>query len=154
MKPLFLTPLALALLMGSPAVQAAPSFESAPVEAAAPADAEKVVYHVNDSENAMVALRNVQNHLNASKDARIVVVTHGKGIDFLLNGAQDKNGNPYEPVVQTLKGKGVDFRVWNNTLTSRKLDASAVIPEATVVPSGVAEIGRLQAKEGFVYLKP
>lgn len=154
MKPLFLTPLALALLMGSPAVQAAPSFESAPVEAAAPADAEKVVYHVNDSENAMVALRNVQNHLNASKDARIVVVTHGKGIDFLLNGAQDKNGNPYEPVVQTLKGKGVDFRVCNNTLTSRKLDASAVIPEATVVPSGVAEIGRLQAKEGFVYLKP
>ncbi len=124
------------------------------MEAAAPADAEKVVYHVNDSENAMVALRNVQNHINASKDARIVVVTHGKGIDFLLNNAQDKNGNPYEPVVQTLKDKGVDFRVCNNTLASRKLDASAVIPEATVVPSGVAEIGRLQAKEGYVYLKP
>jgi intracellular sulfur oxidation DsrE/DsrF family protein len=26
--------------------------------------------------------------------------------------------------------------------------------EAQVVPSGVAEIGKLQAKEGFVYLKP
>lgn len=154
MKPYSLAPLALALLMGSPAVHAAAPVEIAPVEAAAPADAEKVVYHVNDSENAMVALRNVQNHLNASKDARIVVVTHGKGIDFLLNNAQDKNGNPYEPVVQTLKDKGVDFRVCNNTLASRKLDASAVIPEATVVPSGVAEIGRLQAKEGYVYLKP
>ena len=57
-------------------------------------------------------------------------------------------------MVQTLKDKGVDFRVCNNTLASRKLDASAVIPEATVVPSGVAEIGRLQAKEGYVYLKP
>lgn len=154
MKPYSLAPLALALLMGSPAVHAAAPAEIAPVEAAAPADAEKVVYHVNDSENAMVALRNVQNHLNASKDARIVVVTHGKGIDFLLNNAQDKNGNPYEPVVQTLNDKGVDFRVCNNTLASRKLDASAVIPEATVVPSGVAEIGRLQAKEGYVYLKP
>lgn len=154
MKPYSLAPLALALLMGSPAVHAAAPVEIAPVEAAAPADAEKVVYHVNDSENAMIALRNVQNHLNASKDARIVVVTHGKGIDFLLNNAQDKNGNPYEPVVQTLKDKGVDFRVCNNTLASRKLDASAVIPEATVVPSGVAEIGRLQAKEGYVYLKP
>lgn len=154
MKPYSLAPFALALLMGSPAVHAAAPAEIAPVEAAAPADAEKVVYHVNDSENAMVALRNVQNHLNASKDARIVVVTHGKGIDFLLNNAQDKNGNPYEPVVQTLKDKGVDFRVCNNTLASRKLDASAVIPEATVVPSGVAEIGRLQAKEGYVYLKP
>jgi hypothetical protein len=34
------------------------------------------------------------------------------------------------------------------------MDASAVIPEATIVPSGVAEIGRLQAREGYVYLKP
>lgn len=135
---------------GTPATSAA-----APVEAAAPAaPEEKVVYHVNDSEYAMIALRNVQNHLDASKDAHIVVVTHGKGIDFLLNGAQDKNGNPYEPVVQSLKDKGVDFRVCNNTLKSRKLDAGAVIPEARIVPSGVAEIGRLQAVEGYVYLKP
>jgi hypothetical protein len=29
-----------------------------------------------------------------------------------------------------------------------------VIPEATIVPSGVAEIGRLESKEGYVYLKP
>ncbi len=151
MKPMLFVPLTLALLFGAVPLTHA----SAPIEAAAPASSEeKVVYHINDSENAMVALRNVQNHLNASKDARIVVVTHGKGIDFLLNGAQDKNGNPYEPVVQSLKEKGVDFRVCNNTLNSRKLDASAVIPEARIVPSGVAEIGRLQAKEGYVYLKP
>ncbi len=150
MKPKLFAPLVLSLLLGGiPAVHAA-----SPVEAAAPAAPEKVVYHVNDSENAMAALRNIQNHLNASPDTRIVVVTHGKGIDFLLNDAQDKNGNPYEPVVQGLKDKGVDFRVCNNTLKSRKLDGSAVIPEATVVPSGVAEIGHLQAKEGYVYLKP
>lgn len=151
MKPMLFAPLTLALLLGTAPLAHA----TAPIEAAAPAaDVEKVVYHVNDSENAMAALRNVQNHLNASKDVHIVVVTHGKGIDFLLNDAQDKNGNPYEPIVQGLKEKGVDFRVCNNTLKSRKLDASAVIPEATVVPSGVAEIGRLQAKEGYVYLKP
>lgn len=150
MKPKLFAPLALTLLLGGvPAVHAA-----SPVEAAAPAASEKVVYHVNDSENAMAALRNVQNHLNASPDTHIVVVTHSKGIDFLLNDAQDKNGNPYEPIVQGLKDKGVDFRVCNNTLKSRKLDGNAVIPEATVVPSGVAEIGRLQAREGYVYLKP
>jgi intracellular sulfur oxidation DsrE/DsrF family protein len=101
-----------------------------------------------------VALNNVNNHLSASPNAKIVVVTHGKGIDFLLKGAADSNGNPYEIGVQSLKAKGVDFRVCNNTLRSRKLDASAVIEEATVVPSGVAEVGRLQAKEGYVYLKP
>jgi hypothetical protein len=114
----------------------------------------RVVYHLNDSENAFIALRNIQNHLEADPGVRIVVVTHGKGIDFLLKDAKDKNGNPYEIPVQSLKDRGVDFRVCNNTLKSRNLGPEAVIPEATIVPSGVAEIGRLQAKEGFVYLKP
>jgi len=150
MKSKFFAPLALTLLLGG--VSAAHA--AAPIEAAAPAAPEKVVYHVNDSDNAMAALRNIRNHLNASANTHIVVVTHGKGIDFLLNGAQDKNGNPYEPIVQSLKDQGVDFRVCNNTLKSRKLDSSAVLQEATVVPSGVAEIGRLQAREGYVYLKP
>lgn len=120
---------------------------------AASAAQEKVVYHVNDSSVARVAMNNVNNHLNAAPDAKIVVVTHGKGIDFLLNDAKDDKGE-FAPIVSGLKAKGVDFRVCNNTLKSRKLDASAVNMEATVVPSGVAEIGKLQSQEGYVYLKP
>ena len=120
---------------------------------AANAAEEKVVYHVNDSANARVAMNNVNNHLNAAPDAKIVVVTHGKGIDFLLNDAKDDKGE-YAPTVAGLAGKGVSFRVCANTLKARKLDAGAVVPEATVVPSGVAEIGKLQAQEGYVYLKP
>lgn len=115
---------------------------------------EKVVYHINDSAVARVAMRNVQNHINANPEAKIVVVTHGKGIDFLLNDAKDEKGEPYQPQVAGLKDKGVEFRVCRNTLKGRKLDESAVIMDATVVPSGVAEIGRLQSKEGYVYLKP
>lgn len=116
---------------------------------------EKVVYHVNDSDNATAALRNIGNHLDATEGkARIVVVTHAKGIDFLLDGAQDKNGNPYSIPVEALKARGVDFRVCAITLKSRKIDPKTVIPEARIVPSGVAEIGKLQAREGFVYLKP
>jgi intracellular sulfur oxidation DsrE/DsrF family protein len=115
---------------------------------------QKVVYHINDSENAMAALRNVRNHLDADPKSKIVVVTHGKGIDFLLEGAEDKNKNPYQVTVQTLKERGVEFKVCNNTLVARKIDKSKVIPEADIVPSGVAEIGLLQAKYGFVYLKP
>ena len=46
---------------------------------------EKVVYHVNDSDNATAALRNIGNHLEATDGkAKIVVVTHAKGVDFLL----------------------------------------------------------------------
>jgi intracellular sulfur oxidation DsrE/DsrF family protein len=116
---------------------------------------EKVVYHVNDSDSATAALRNIGNHLDATDGkARIVVVTHAKGIDFLLDGAQDKNGNPYYIPVDKLKARGVDFRVCAITLKSRNIDPKAVIPDARIVPSGVAEIGKLQAREGFVYLKP
>jgi intracellular sulfur oxidation DsrE/DsrF family protein len=122
--------------------------------AAAAEPTSKVVYHVNDSSNATAAMRNIRNHLNAEPGAKIVVVTHGPGIDFLLEGAEDKNKNPYNVTVQTLKNDGVEFKVCNNTLVSRKIDKSKVIPEATIVQSGVAEIGRLQAKEQYVYLKP
>lgn len=115
---------------------------------------EKVVYHVNDSANATAALNNIKNHLAATPDAKIVVVTHGKGIDFLLDAAADKDGNPYNINVEALADKGVDFRVCNNTLVSRKIDASKVIPQGKIVPSGVAEVARLQSKEGYVYLKP
>lgn len=147
-----LTPILAALMLSiAPMASAGPLAEAAGPSASAD---EKVVYHINDSAEATAAMRNVQNHLNGSPDAKIVVVTHSKGIDFLLSGAADKNGNPYEPMVQGLKAKGVDFRVCNNTLKARKIDAKTVLPEASIVPSGVAEIGRMQAKEGYVYLKP
>lgn len=114
---------------------------------------EKVVYHINDSSVARIAMRNVDNHITASPETKVVVVTHGKGIDFLLNEAKDDKGG-YVAQVAGLKEKGVEFRVCRNTLKSRNLTDAAVIMEAQVVPSGVAEIGRLQSREGYVYLKP
>jgi intracellular sulfur oxidation DsrE/DsrF family protein len=115
---------------------------------------EKVVYHMNDAANPMAALNNIRNHLNASPKAKIVVVTHGPGIDFLLDGAMDKNGNPYDAVVQELVNRQVQFRVCNNTLETRRIDRKRLIPEATIVPSGVAEVSRLQVQEGYAYIKP
>lgn len=115
----------------------------------------EVVHHVNDSENASAALRNIGNHLDVTEGmAKIVLVTHAKGIGFLLDGAQDKNGNPYNIPVEKLKARGVDFRVCAITLKSRNIDPKTVIPDARIVPSGVAEISKLQAREGYVYIKP
>jgi hypothetical protein len=151
------TRLMLALLCGAlvlPAAHASPAKTTTPVAAVeAPAEQEKVLYHINDSAVARVALRNIENHLNASPGVKIVVVTHGKGIDFLLNDAKDDKG-AYAPQVAGLKEKNVEFRVCRNTLKGRNLDDNAVIMEAQVVPSGVAEIGKLQSREGFVYMKP
>ena len=115
----------------------------------------KVVYHVNTGvDTASAILGNVRNHLNADPSVKITVVTHGPGIDFLLDGAKDNKGREFSGMVSDLAGKGVQFRVCNNTLTTRNIDPNKVSMEAKIVPSGVAEVARLQAKEGFVYLKP
>jgi uncharacterized protein len=119
-----------------------------------PDNEEKVVYHINDSTNARPLLNNVRNHLTASPKAKIVVVGHGKGLDFMLKNASDANGNPYIIGIEMLTDKGVEFRACRNTLESRNLKDDAVEELVKVVPSGVAEIARLQAKEGYVYLKP
>ena len=150
------TSLLLALVSAAlilPGAHAAPAKTANPTEQAQTLMQEKVVYHINDHSLARIAMRNIENHLAASPEAKIVVVTHGKGIDFLLNDAKDEKG-AYAPQVAGLKEKGAEFRVCRNTLKGRKLNDDAVIMEARVVPSGVAEIGKLQAHEGFVYLKP
>lgn len=125
------------------------------IGSAAASEPIKIVYHVNQGlAQATDALRNINNHLNADKTAKIVVVTHSKGIDFLLEGAKDANGNSYDALVAVAKSKGVEFRVCRNTLVSRKIDESKVIPDATIVQSGVAEVSRLQVQEKYAYLKP
>jgi intracellular sulfur oxidation DsrE/DsrF family protein len=125
-----------------------------PVNASHAAGANKVIYHVNlGNEQATDALRNISNHLAVDPTVKIVVVTHSAGVDFLLEGAEDKNGNPYSGPVAALAAKGVEFRVCKITLERRKIDPKKVIPEAKLVPSGVVEVTRLQ-QEGYAYLKP
>ena len=115
----------------------------------------KVVYHLTQGlEEATRGLQNVRNHLKADPTAKIVVVANGAGIDFLLDGAKDAHGNPYDAIVQDLVSQGVEFRVCHNTLETRKIDPAKVLPEAKAVPSGVAEVARLQSREGFAYLRP
>ncbi|MBK9244049.1 MAG: DsrE family protein [Burkholderiales bacterium] len=115
---------------------------------------ERIVYHINESTNPATALRNLANHVESNPNLRAVVVAHNKGIDFLLAGARDADsGDLFEEAVAALRARGVDFRVCGNTLARRAISPAAVIPEATLVPSGVAEIGRLQTRERYAYLR-
>ena len=131
------------------------SFIAPAVAADDPVGPDKVVYHVNNTElQANDALRNIGNHLEVNPKAKIVVVTHARGVDMLFEGAKDKNGSPYNALVAELKLRGVQFEVCQITLRNRKLEKGQFIPEATFVPSGVAEITRLQQREGYAYLRP
>ena len=122
---------------------------------AAASEGIKVVYHVNEGvQQASRAIGNIRNHLSADPKAKIVVVTHGPGIDFLLEGAENMAGAKFTGAIAELAGRGVEFRVCNNTLVSRKINKDQVIQEAKIVPSGVSEVANLQAKEKYVYLRP
>lgn len=113
----------------------------------------RIVYHISQSDTAAAALRTLGNHLDASPGIKVVVVAHNNGVDFLLRGARDAAGEPYEAAVRKFMQRGVEFRVCSNTLVRRNMGADSVLPEARLVPSGIAEIGRLQSEESYAYMR-
>jgi intracellular sulfur oxidation DsrE/DsrF family protein len=101
-------------------------------------------------------LRNIRNHLDVAPETQIVVVTHAEGVDFLMEGARDKS-NPnidYGALVSALKARNVRFEICEITLRNRNLNKGQFSMEAEYTPSGVVRIGRLQAREGYAYIKP
>ncbi len=115
---------------------------------------DKVVYHIDDAEvQALKGLRNVRNHLDTDPSAQITVVTHANGVDFLMEGAKDRNGGEYAGPVAALKARGVKFEVCEITLKNRNLKKEQFIQEADFTPSGVVRIAKLQ-KAGAAYIKP
>ena len=115
----------------------------------------KVVYQLSEgTDQAVRAMANLRNHLNAAPDTRIVVVAFGYGVDFIVEGARDARGNTFEAAVGALASSGVEFRVCRNTLTARKIPESSLLMEAKVVQAGVVEVARLQFDEGYAYIKP
>jgi intracellular sulfur oxidation DsrE/DsrF family protein len=128
---------------------------AAPVMQAVAAEPIKVVYHVVDGiDQASRAMANIRNHLRAEPDTKIVVVANGEGVRFLLAGATERNGKPFDAAVAALAAQGVQFRVCGNTLAAHEIPQSQLLPQAKLVPSGVVEVARLQAREGYVYLRP
>ena len=145
----------LKLLAGAALALLLPVVSGAQPTAGQPVEAVKVVYHLTEGiEQASRAMSNIRNHLRADPSVKIVVVANGEGIRFLLGGALERNGKPFEEAVSKLAAQGVEFRVCENTLTSHDVPRSSLLPEAKLVPSGVAEVARLQAREGYAYLRP
>ena len=130
---------------------------------------QKVVYHINydDPKKQAGAMRNIQNHINAvGKDnLDIKVVLHGNGLALLLEPdsleklKKFKHANADEKMaakIDGLKAQGVSFNVCANTVRGRKVDMETDlynVSEADIVPSGVAEVAKLQ-QQGYVYIKP
>jgi intracellular sulfur oxidation DsrE/DsrF family protein len=115
---------------------------------------QRIVYHINEGTDPATALRNLANHLETAPNLKAIVVAHNKGVDFLLVGARDnESGELFEASVARLSARGIEFRVCGNTLARRAIDPQRIVPEARLVPSGIAEIARLQTQERYAYMR-
>jgi hypothetical protein len=117
-------------------------------------EAIKTVYHLPDDRLATLAMNNISNHLAADPGVRIVVVALSTGVRAFTFGAQDAGGRPYAEWVDQLAARGVEFRICQNSMNALRLTQKDLIDKVQLVPSGVAEIARLQAREGYVYIRP
>lgn len=131
------------------------------------AEKQKVVYHINgdDPKQQGAALGNILNHINAVNASKldVKVVLHGDGLSLLLfpdqrSKTKMKAANATEEMqvrVAGLKQQGVQFQVCANTLKGRQIPVDALydVSESDIVPSGVAQLGVLQA-QGYAYIKP
>ena len=114
---------------------------------------DSVVYHINDADaQALGTLRNIRNHLDTDPSARITVVTHAQGVDFLMEGAKDRNGSLFAATVSALVARNVKFEVCEITLKNRNLKKEQFIQEADFTPSGVVRLTKLQ-KQGYAYIR-
>ena len=130
---------------------------------------QKVVYHINydDPKTQAGALRNIQNHINAvgADKLDIKVVLHGNGLALLIlpeampDLPKFKHANANDQMaarIDGLKQQNVSFQVCANTVRGRKVsveDHLYDVEDSDIVPSGVAELARLQ-QLGYVYIKP
>ncbi|MBI3353570.1 MAG: DsrE family protein [Nitrospirae bacterium] len=121
----------------------------------------KVVYHFNSDDQKIhkAGLINIQNHLDAvgKENVEITAVLHGQGLTMLQKGKTEDDNFLR---VEQLKKQGVKFSVCNVTIQRQKLNKDELfvgqekIKDSDIVPSGVAEIARLQAEQGYAYIKP
>lgn len=130
---------------------------------------QKVVYHINydNPKQQAGALRNIQNHINAvgAENLDLKVVLHGNGLSLLLEPdalaklTKFKHANADETMtakIDSLKNQGIEFNVCENTVKGRKVNIETDlynVDKKDIVPSGVAEVARLQAM-GYSYIKP
>lgn len=159
--------LACLLSLSSPALFAEtfdPGVPAPQVPADYYAGAEKVVIHVSvdgDEKKYLGIASNINNYLKAldstGKKAEAIVVMNGDGLG-LLKVAKDlelENTAKLPLQITELKNKGVKFQICYNTLVGRKIKLEELYEAKAedVIPSGVAEVGRLEA-QGYRLLKP
>lgn len=113
-----------------------------------------VIYHIIEESQAIRAMNNAINHLEADPDVHITFVVQSGGMHFLMADAKDEKGREYAPYIDELSMAGVEFKACGNTMMTMNLTLDDLNFGVEVVPSGMVEVTRLQLEEGFAYVHP
>lgn len=110
-----------------------------------------VVFEVNvdGAEQWQGILNNIENLQKAfgRETTEIEVVAHGKGLGLIL-----KTNEAMRERLQLVSDAGVGFASCENTMRRMNLKREDLMPFATIVDSGVAEVVRKQ-EAGWSYIK-
>ena len=140
---------------------ALPSIAFAAAAHAGEGKTHRVVFQVNQNNPELMnlTLNNVTNVIEyyraKNEDVDVDVVTYGPGLHMLR-----ADTSPVQDRIKRLKeyvfpGK-IQFSACNNTkegMEKKEGHAIAMVPEATIVPSGVVHVMELQ-EQGWNYIKP
>lgn len=100
-----------------------------------------------EQETALKIARNLLEDESGDIDDVAIVAQAGGIGSVTTDGA-------YEDRVESLLDDGVAFRACSNTLAAMDLEESDLIEGIETVPEGAVEATRLQAEEGYAYLRP
>jgi len=119
------------------------------------ADTERpgVVFHLDSETSMNRMLAQVARHHSFNPDIDTRVVLIGNGVKPALEGAEDANGGQYSAQMEQLMASGIRIFACEATLNYYNLTEDNLTFGVETVPSGVAALGRLQAREGWGYIK-
>ena len=112
-----------------------------------------VVFHLDSETSMNRMLAQVARHHSFNPDIETRVVLIGNGVKPALEGAEDANGGQYSAQMEQLMASGIRIFACEATLNYYNLTEDDLAFGVETVPSGVAALGRLQAREGWGYIK-
>ena len=112
-----------------------------------------IVFHVDSDLRMNRVLRQIERHHRGNPEVPSRVILIAEGVRPAVSGAEDANGGRYSAQIEQLLAQGIRIFACENTLTSFGLTADDLEFGIESVPSGIVELGRLQATAGWGYIK-
>jgi len=120
---------------------------------AQPSGTQGVAVHLDSIAHINRAIRQVERLVDAHPGTPVRLILIASAVEPALEGAMDKNGGLYSAQLEQLLARGVGIFACETTLISLSKRPDELTFGVDTVPSGIAELARLQLESDYAYLK-